>query len=149
MRCPVLTWRMGVQDGAMAVQAPYHRRSAISLRACYAMPGTELEYGPMHWPLLTRRMVQRQLLLYNPTISYPIPSTEADICLRARHEMPRTCIAPPICAMSGTELVYGATRCGRMAGIDTARLIFAGPVMPKIEHLKRLTLADLYLVPRP
>ncbi len=31
-------------------------------------------------------------------------------------------------------------------GIDCSRqLVFAGPVMPKTEHLKRLTLADIYL----
>jgi len=33
----------------------------------------------------------------------------------------------------------------RTAGIDASRFCFAGPVMPKIEHLKRLTLADVYL----
>jgi len=33
----------------------------------------------------------------------------------------------------------------RKQGIDASRFVFSGPVMPKVEHLKRLTLADLYL----
>jgi protein O-GlcNAc transferase len=33
----------------------------------------------------------------------------------------------------------------RRLGVDPNRLVFAGPVMPKTEHLKRLTLADVYL----
>jgi len=33
----------------------------------------------------------------------------------------------------------------RNQGLEPGRFIFAGPVMPKVEHLKRLTLADIYL----
>ena len=60
--------------------------------------------------------------------------------------------------MASDESVLGGGRYGtdepgyaallreaRRLGVDASRLVFAGPVMPKTEHLKRLTLADVYL----
>jgi protein O-GlcNAc transferase len=45
-----------------------------------------------------------------------------------------------------TMAVLRLLREARRLGIDcSSRLVFAGPVMPKTEHLKRLTLADVYL----
>eukprot|EP00961_Rhodomonas_salina_P301303 3940404-Rhodomonas_salina.4 len=77
---------------------------AISLRACYAKPGTDLAYGAFSLrnsyaspgtdvvyvatrkPVLIGRMVLR----------------EVQCCLRARYEKP------------GTDLLYGATRWRRL-----------------------------------
>lgn len=44
-----------------------------------------------------------------------------------------------------TMAVLRLMREARRYGLDASRLVFAGPVMPKTEHLKRLTLADVYL----
>ena len=44
-----------------------------------------------------------------------------------------------------TMAVLRLLREARRLGVDASRLVFAGPVMPKTEHLKRLTLADVYL----
>ncbi|EKX48034.1 hypothetical protein GUITHDRAFT_68991 [Guillardia theta CCMP2712] len=44
-----------------------------------------------------------------------------------------------------TMAVLRLLRAAREQGIDATRFVFAGPMMPKIEHLKRLTLADVYL----
>jgi predicted O-linked N-acetylglucosamine transferase (SPINDLY family) len=58
--------------------------------------------------------------------------------------MPRTAadarVYPLPCLTRGRLL-----RAARKANIDISRFIFSGPVMPKTEHLKRLTLADMYL----
>ena len=42
-----------------------------------------------------------------------------------------------------TFAVLRLLRAARKHGVDVSRFVFSGPVMPKIEHLKRLTLAGL------
>eukprot|EP00961_Rhodomonas_salina_P167609 2258993-Rhodomonas_salina.4 len=58
MRCPVLKWRM-VLLGSVP----------ITLRACYAMPGTEMAYGATRWSL--------RLKSGAPTVpAYALPGTD-------------------------------------------------------------------------
>eukprot|EP00961_Rhodomonas_salina_P214988 2903700-Rhodomonas_salina.2 len=100
MRCPVLTWAM-LLPGCASISLRIGRQYAIGLRACYAVPGTDLGYAATRLPATFRSAYRPSEAAKGIVLRTCYAMSGSDlaygtICLCARY------------AMSGTGQVYGA-----------------------------------------